>query len=124
MLLHTVGKRRHHLDALFLKQVYIGSKFCPPVLDTGLLRDPSRYIRAYSMFNVCSYRKIVFLLDASQLPMQSSRGLPPNRIRNKTTETRYEKTDARGIGGSRREEKTEVAAAARVYRIRAAMGTR
>jgi hypothetical protein len=46
-------KGKYHLDALFLNQGYRGSKFCPPVLDTCGLRDPFRYIRDYSMFNVC-----------------------------------------------------------------------
>jgi hypothetical protein len=33
--LHTLQKRRHHLDALFLTQVYRGSNICPSALDTG-----------------------------------------------------------------------------------------
>jgi hypothetical protein len=38
--LHTLHKRRYHLDALFLTQVYRGSKFCPSVLETVGLRIP------------------------------------------------------------------------------------
>jgi hypothetical protein len=34
--LHTSHKRRYHLDALFLIQVYLGSIFCP-LLETVLL---------------------------------------------------------------------------------------
>jgi hypothetical protein len=55
--LHTLHKRRCHLDALFLTQVYRGSKFCPSVFETVGLRVPVRYIRDFSMFNVCSSSK-------------------------------------------------------------------
>jgi hypothetical protein len=55
--LHTLHKRSYHLDALFLTQVYRGSKFCPSVLETVGLRVPIRYIRDFSMFSVCSSRK-------------------------------------------------------------------
>jgi hypothetical protein len=54
---HTVHKRRYHLDALFLTQVYRGYKFCPFVLETVGLRVPFRYIRDFSMFSVCSFSK-------------------------------------------------------------------
>jgi hypothetical protein len=56
--LHTLHKRRYHLDALFLTQVYRGSKFCLSVLETVGLRVPVRYIRDFTMFNVCSSSKI------------------------------------------------------------------
>jgi hypothetical protein len=36
--LHTLRMRRHRLDAVFLTQVYSGSKFCPSVLETVGLR--------------------------------------------------------------------------------------
>jgi hypothetical protein len=55
--LHTLHKRRYHLDALFLTQVYRGSKFCPSVLETVGLRILVRYIRDFSMFSVCSSSK-------------------------------------------------------------------
>jgi hypothetical protein len=55
--LHTLHKRRYHLDALFLTQVYRGSKFCPSALETVGLRVPVRYIRDFSMFSVCSSSK-------------------------------------------------------------------
>jgi hypothetical protein len=45
--LHTLQKRRHHLNAPFLIHV----------LDTVGFRVPSRYIRDFSMFNVCSSSK-------------------------------------------------------------------
>jgi hypothetical protein len=45
--------RRHHLDALFLIQVYLGSKFCPSVLDIAGLPAPARYIGDFALFNVC-----------------------------------------------------------------------
>jgi hypothetical protein len=56
--LHTLHKRRYNLDALFLTQVYRGSKFCPSVLETVGLRVPVRYIRDFSMFSVGSSSKI------------------------------------------------------------------
>jgi hypothetical protein len=36
--LHILRMRRHRLDAVFLTQVYSGSKFCPAVLETVGLR--------------------------------------------------------------------------------------
>ncbi|PNF20040.1 hypothetical protein B7P43_G05817 [Cryptotermes secundus] len=52
--LHTLCTRRHRLDALFLIQVYFGSKFCPSALEIVGLRVPARYIRDFALFNVCS----------------------------------------------------------------------
>jgi hypothetical protein len=66
--LHTLRIRRRRHDALFLIQVYFGFKFCPSVLETEGLRVPARYIRD-GLFNVCSSRKIVPLLDVHQLLM-------------------------------------------------------
>jgi hypothetical protein len=54
--IHTLHMKRHHLDALFLIQVYIGSKFCP-LLEIVGLRIPTRYIRDFALFNVCSSSK-------------------------------------------------------------------
>jgi hypothetical protein len=56
----TLHMRRHHLDALFLIQVYFGSKFCPSVLAITALRVPSRYIRDFALFNVCSSSKYFY----------------------------------------------------------------
>jgi hypothetical protein len=67
--LHTLRMRRHRLDAPFLTHVYFGSKFCPSVLEIVCLRVPARYIRDFALFNVCSSRKIVPLLDVHQLLM-------------------------------------------------------
>jgi hypothetical protein len=44
--------RRHRLDALFFIQVYLGSKFCPSVLEIVDIRVPARYIRDFALFNV------------------------------------------------------------------------
>jgi hypothetical protein len=52
--LHTLLMRRHHLDTLFLTQVYFGFKICPSVLEIVGLRVPARYIRDFALFNVCS----------------------------------------------------------------------
>jgi hypothetical protein len=49
--------RRHGLDAVFLAQVYSGSKFCPSVLETVGLRVPPRRIRDFALFRVCSSSK-------------------------------------------------------------------
>jgi hypothetical protein len=46
--------RSHHLDALFLTQVYFGFKICPSLLEIVCLRVPARYIRDFALFNVCS----------------------------------------------------------------------
>jgi hypothetical protein len=46
--------RRHRIDALFLTQVYSGSKFCPSVLETVGLRVPPRRICDFALFSVCS----------------------------------------------------------------------
>jgi hypothetical protein len=51
--LHTLRKRRYHLDALFLIQVYLGSKLCPSVLETVGLRVPTRHLRDFPLFHVC-----------------------------------------------------------------------
>jgi hypothetical protein len=55
---HTLQNRRHHIDALFVTQVYRGSKFCPSVLEIVGLRVPARYLRDFLMLNVCSSNKI------------------------------------------------------------------
>jgi hypothetical protein len=47
----------HHLDALFLTEVYFGLKFCPSILEIVGLRVPARYIRDFALFNVCSSYK-------------------------------------------------------------------
>jgi hypothetical protein len=48
--LHTLHERRDHLNALFLIQVYLGSKFCPSVLETVGLRVPTRHLRDFPLF--------------------------------------------------------------------------
>jgi hypothetical protein len=55
--LDTLRMRRHRLDALFFIQVYLGSKFCPSVLETVGLRVPARYIRDFAWFNFCPSSK-------------------------------------------------------------------
>jgi hypothetical protein len=42
--LHTLQKRRHHLDALFLTEVYHGYTDCPSALEIVGLWVPVRYI--------------------------------------------------------------------------------
>jgi hypothetical protein len=48
--LHALHKRRYHLDALFLIQVYCGLKFCPSLFEAVGLRVPTRYLRDFFMF--------------------------------------------------------------------------
>jgi hypothetical protein len=55
--LHTLRMSRHRLDAVFLTQVYSGSKFWPSVLETDGLRVPPRRIRDFALFSVCYSRK-------------------------------------------------------------------
>jgi hypothetical protein len=49
--LHALRKRRYQLDSLFLIQVYRGLKYCPSLLEAVGLRDPTRYLRDFSVFN-------------------------------------------------------------------------
>jgi hypothetical protein len=42
---------RQQLDAMFLIQIYLGSKFCPSLLETVDLRVPARYIRDIALLN-------------------------------------------------------------------------
>jgi hypothetical protein len=44
---HILGDRRCHWDALFLLNVFIGSKFCPALLETVGLRVPYRNFRDF-----------------------------------------------------------------------------
>jgi hypothetical protein len=48
----TLGDRCCHLDALFLLNVYNGSKFCPILLETVGLRVPNRNFRDFKLFHV------------------------------------------------------------------------
>jgi hypothetical protein len=49
---HTLSDRRCHLDALFLLNVFSGSKFCPTLLETVGLRGPNRNFRDFKLFRV------------------------------------------------------------------------
>jgi hypothetical protein len=49
--LHTLRKRRYHLNTLFLIQVYRGLKYCPSLMEAVGLRVPTRYLRDFSMLN-------------------------------------------------------------------------
>jgi hypothetical protein len=65
--LHTLSKRRHHIDQLFHIQCYLGSTLCPSVLEAVGIRVPVRYIRDFSMFIVSS--SSIFQLYALQMLM-------------------------------------------------------
>jgi hypothetical protein len=55
---HTLRKSKYRLDALFLIQIYLGSKCYHSVLETaGRKRVPTRHIRDFSILNVCSSNK-------------------------------------------------------------------
>jgi hypothetical protein len=55
--LHTLCKRRHHIDALFLNQVFRGSILCSSALEIVGLRVPFRCSRDFPMYRVCSASK-------------------------------------------------------------------
>jgi hypothetical protein len=56
--LHAFRKSGHHLDALFLLQVYFDYTFSPSLLETIGLRVPARCIRKFSSwFNLSSSSK-------------------------------------------------------------------
>jgi hypothetical protein len=54
---HSLLRRRHHFNTLFLIQVYPDSKIYPFLLETAGLRVSTRCIRDCSLFNVCSSNK-------------------------------------------------------------------
>jgi hypothetical protein len=53
LTLHTSRTRRYHLDALFLTEAYLCSKYFPFRFEAVDLRFPTRYIRDFSLFDVC-----------------------------------------------------------------------
>jgi hypothetical protein len=55
--LQALRKRKNHLDALFLVEVYLCYQFCPSVLETVGLRGPAWYVRDSFLFNVCPSSK-------------------------------------------------------------------
>jgi hypothetical protein len=50
----TLHKRRRHFDALFLINVFSGTKCCPSLLETDGLRIPTRNICNFDMFTCSS----------------------------------------------------------------------
>jgi hypothetical protein len=65
--LHTLRMRRLRFDALFLVQIYLGSKFRPSVLEIAGLRVPVRYTRNFALFNVCSSCKTCLSASAANV---------------------------------------------------------
>jgi hypothetical protein len=63
--LHTLQVIRHHLDALFFNQVFLGSKFCPSLIDNSSLRD--RLVTWDTSATFLWYGKIALPLDVQQL---------------------------------------------------------
>jgi hypothetical protein len=51
---HTLRTRKHSLYALFLVQVYLGSKFCLCVFEIVGLLVPARYVRDFALLIICS----------------------------------------------------------------------
>jgi hypothetical protein len=70
--LHTLRKRRYHLDALLLIQDYRGLKYCPSVLEAVGLRVPTRYLRDFSCSILALHLKSVLLKYVHQLLMLSA----------------------------------------------------
>jgi hypothetical protein len=67
--LHTSRMWRHRLDALFLTEVYLGSKFCSCVLEIVGLRVPGRYNRDFAPFSASSPSTNCPSVDVHQLLM-------------------------------------------------------
>jgi hypothetical protein len=68
--LHTLDKRKYHLDTMFLSQVYLCSKFYPSLSETVNLRASAPYVREYSNFNICSRSKIcIYIARTSAVGM-------------------------------------------------------
>ncbi|PNF27531.1 hypothetical protein B7P43_G02896 [Cryptotermes secundus] len=55
--LQSLHKRRHHLDALFLVQVFRRLKSCASLLENASLRVPPSNLRDFSLFGVCPSNK-------------------------------------------------------------------
>jgi hypothetical protein len=55
--LQTLHIGRRHFDALFLVNVFSGTKQCPSVLETVGIRVPTRNMRNFTMFT-CSFSKM------------------------------------------------------------------
>jgi hypothetical protein len=70
--LYTLHKRRHHLNALFLIQVYLGSKFCLSILETVSFSPYSAPQRLFFCSMFALQLKTVLLLDALQLLILSA----------------------------------------------------
>jgi hypothetical protein len=68
---HTLNDRRCHLDAFFLLNVFIGSKFRPTLLQTVGLQARNRNFRDFKLFHVDFSRRTVLPLDAHRRLMAS-----------------------------------------------------
>jgi hypothetical protein len=55
--LHSLRKRRHHLDALFFVEVYRGLKSRTSFSENVSLRVPTRSVRDFLTFSVCPSNK-------------------------------------------------------------------
>jgi hypothetical protein len=55
--LRTLHERRHQLDAIFVINVFVGSKSCPSTMDIIGLRVPTRNLRDFPLFHVSSSYK-------------------------------------------------------------------
>jgi hypothetical protein len=66
--MQTLHIRRRHYDALFLINVFSGTKHCPSVLETGGIRVPTRNVVSLASSVVSS--ATVLQLDMYLLQMQ------------------------------------------------------
>ncbi|PNF39610.1 hypothetical protein B7P43_G10540 [Cryptotermes secundus] len=62
--LQSLHKRRHHLDAHFLVQVFRGLKSCAFLLENVSLRVPPSNLRDISLFGVCPSARCAYAANA------------------------------------------------------------
>jgi hypothetical protein len=71
--LQTLHIRRRHFDALFLINVFCGTKYCPPGLETVGIRVPTRNIVTLSLSvdpSVTALQQDVYLLQIQFVNLQ------------------------------------------------------
>jgi hypothetical protein len=86
--LHSLHKRRHHLDALFFVQVYRDLKSCTFLFESVTLRVPIRNVRDFSNFSVvpqitlsfCSVRAYAANVVGKDLDIFAIGAVSPNHI--------------------------------------------
>jgi hypothetical protein len=86
--LHSLRKRKHHLDAFFFVHVYRGLKSCISLLENISLNVPTPNFRGFSKFSVCPANKhcpsasFIYAANAvgKDLDIFAIRAIPLNHI--------------------------------------------